>query len=387
MITFVYIALHALLLLVMLFFCRRIVLNGRNYWRLAIIPILSYGLEEGLRWGRETDWNLYYYVYEDYLHGLSSDHEWLFQLIWRSFASFGLPYPCVITICSLFFIFALFFFFKPYASRKEFAYIIPLCVACHIITSSNLIRWYMAVSFMLMGCRLFSERKFWMAILCFVAAISTHFFSIVIVLFLVCLFYYKKIIMRPAWACLVCVLLLLLFDRSMLAKFGFIYDYLGMFNRFSGYLDNGYSWIIGADEGYSGTKSVLVSFVTFMPYFAFIISGYHLMQKGALQVAYYNIVVVASMLKIISSGLELFGRVYCFFDFFICFSCIMSVGYIRKTSGKFIYKLLLVFCVFYILRKFLYMCEPMQYDELMLYVWDKQIEPSSLLEFKRLVSQ
>ena len=387
MITFVYIALHALLLLVMLFFCRRIVLNGRNYWRLAIIPILSYGLEEGLRWGRETDWNFYYYVYEDYLHGLSSDHEWLFQLIWRSFASFGLPYPCVITVCSLFFIFALFVFFKPYASRKEFAYIIPLCVACHIITSSNLIRWYMAVSFMLMGCRLFSERKFWMAILCFVAAISTHFFSIVIVLFLVCLFYYKKIIMRPAWACLVCVLLLLLFDRSMLAKFGFIYDYLGMFNRFSGYLDNGYSWIIGADEGYSGTKSVLMSFVTFMPYFAFIISGYHLMQKGALQVAYYNIVVVASMLKIISSGLELFGRVYCFFDFFICFSCIMSVGYIRKTSGKFIYKLLLVFCVFYILRKFLYMCEPMQYDELMLYVWDKQIEPSSILEFKRLVSQ
>lgn len=33
------------------------------------------------------------------------------------------------------------------------------------------------------------------------------------------------------------------------------------------------------------------------------------------------------------------------------------------------------------------MFEPMQYDELMLYVWDKQIEPSSLLEFKRLVSQ
>lgn len=193
--------------------------------------------------------------------------------------------------------------------------------------------------------------------------------------------------MRPAWACLVCVLLLLLFDRSMLAKFGFIYDYLGMFNRFSGYLDNGYSWIIGADEGYSGTKSVLMSFVTFMPYFAFIISSYHLMQKGALQVAYYNIVVVASMLKILSSGLELFGRVYYFFDFFICFSCIMSVGYLRKTSGKFIYKLLLVFCVFYILRKFLYMCEPMQYDELMLYVWDKQIEPSSLLEFKRQVSQ
>ena len=387
MITFVYIALHALLLLVMLFFCRRIVLNGRNYWRLAIIPILSYGLEEGLRWGRETDWNFYYYVYEDYLHGLSSNHEWLFQLLWRSFASFGLPYSCVITACSLFFIFALFFFFKPYASRKEFTYIIPLCAACHIITSSNLIRWYMAVSFMLMGCRLFLNRKLRMAILCFVAAISTHFFSIVIVLFLLCLFYYKKIIMRPAWACLVCVLLLLLFDRSMLAKFGFIYDYLGMFNRFSHYLDNGYSWIIGADEGYSGTKSVLMSFVTFMPYFAFIISSYHLMQKGALQVAYYNIVVVASMLKIISSGLELFGRVYCFFDFFICLSCIMSVGYIRKTSGKFIYKLLLVLCVFYILRKFLYMCEPMQYDELMLYVWNKQIEPSSLLEFKRLVSQ
>lgn len=328
MITFVYIALHALLLLVLLFFCRRIVLNGRNYWRLAIIPILSYGLEEGLRWGRETDWNLYYYVYEDYLHGLSSDHEWLFQLIWRSFASFGLPYQCIITACSLFLIFALFFFFKPYASRKEFAYIIPLCVACHIITSSNLIRWYMAVSFMLMGCRLFSERKFGMAILCFVAAISTHFFSIVIVLFLVCLFYYKKIIMRPVWACLVCVLLLLLFDRSMLAKFGFIYDYLGMFNRFSGYLDNGYSWIIGADEGYSETKSVLMSFVTFLPYFAFIISGYHLMQNGALQVAYYNIVVVASLLKIISSGLELFGRVYYFFDIFICLSCILSLIHI-----------------------------------------------------------
>lgn len=387
MITFIYVALHVSLLITLLLSCRKIVTHRKCYWRYAIFPISFYGLEEGLRWGRETDWNFYYYVYEDYLHGISSNHEWLFQLLWRSFASFGLPYPYVITACSVFFIFALFFLFKPYASRKEFTYIIPLCVACHIITSSNLIRWYMAVSFMLIGCRLFSERKFRMAILCFVAAISTHFFSIVIVLFLLCLFYYKKIIMRPAWACLVCVLLLLLFDRSMLAKFGFIYDYLGMFNRFSGYLDNGYSWIIGADNGYSGTKSVLMSFVTFMPYFAFIISGHHLMQKGALQVVYYNLVVVASMLKIISSGLELFSRVYYFFDFFICLSCIMSVGYIRKTSGKFIYKLLLVLCVFYIVRKFLYMCEPMQYDELMLYVWDKQIEPSSLLEFKRLVSQ
>lgn len=173
----------------------------------------------------------------------------------------------------------------------------------------------------------------------------------------------------------------------MLAKFGFIYDYLGMFNRFSGYLDNGYSWIIGADEGYSGTKSVLMSFVTFMPYFAFIMSGYHLMQKGALQVAYYNLVVVASMLKIISSGLELFSRVYYFFDIFICLSCILSIGYLRNNSRTVFLKLLMIICIFYVIRKFVYMCEPMQYDELMLYVWDKQIEPSSILEFKRLVSQ
>ena len=387
MIAFIYVALHVSLLITLLLSCRKIVTHRKCYWRYAIFPISFYGLEEGLRWGRETDWNFYYYVYEGYLHGISSNHEWFFQLLWRSFAATGVSYPWVITACSTLFIFALFFFFKPFAIRKEFTYIIPLCVACHIITSSNLIRWYMAISFMLLGIRLLSDKKKILAILCFIVAISTHFFSIITVLFTVAILLYKKTIMRPTMACIVCAFLLFLFDRSILGKLGFIYDYLGMFDRFSAYLDNGYSWIIGKDEGYSGTKSVLMSFITFLPYFAFIICSYRLLEKGYFKVTYYNIIVVASVLKIISSGLELFGRVYYFFDFFICLSCIMSVGYLRKTSGKLIYKLLLVFCVFYVLRKFLYMCEPMQYDELMLYVWNKHLEPSSLLDFKRIISQ
>lgn len=79
MITFIYVALHVSLLIILLLSCRKIVTHRKCYWRYAIFPISFYGLEEGLRWGRETDWNLYYYVYEDYLHGISSNHEWLFQ--------------------------------------------------------------------------------------------------------------------------------------------------------------------------------------------------------------------------------------------------------------------------------------------------------------------
>lgn len=388
MIIVVYVALHALLLLVLLFFCKRIATNGSKYWRKAIFPILFYGFEEGLRWGRETDWNFYYYVYEDYQHGLSSDHEWLFQLLWRSFATIGVSYPCVITACSLFFIFALFFFFKPYAGKKEFTYIIPLCIACHIITSSNLIRWYMAVSFILMGARLLIDKKVKMAILCLVAAISTHFFSLSIVLFWVILNYYKKVVMRPFVACTVCILLLFLFDRTILAKFGFIYDFFGMFNRFSGYLDNGYSWIIGSDDtGFSGTKTALMAFITFLPYLAIIICSYKLLERKSVNVSFYNIVVVASIFKIISQGLELFGRVYYFFDIFFCLGCILSVGYLKTPTRKLLNNFLLIVCVFYILRKFIFMCEPMQHEELMLYVWDKQIAPSSLLEFRRLISK
>lgn len=358
-----------------------------KYWTLAIFPIIAYGLEEGLRWGRETDWNLYYYVYQDYLHSLSSDHEFLFQLIWRSFAAFGVSYPCVITACSVLFIFSLFFFFKPFAKSKEFAYIVPLCVACHIVTSSNLIRWYMAMSFLLIGTRLWLDKKKIVGILVLGASIFIHFFSLAILALMVGGLSFKKVFLKPLIACVVCTLLLFLFDRSILSKFGFIYDLFGMFNRFSGYLDNGYSFIIGKDEGDSGTKSILMSFITFLPYYAFIVCGYKMYKTGKVTIAYYNIVVIASIFKVISQGLELIGRFYYFLDFFVCMVCVYSISYLYKNKSKFIDKVFIVICICYVIRKFIFMCQPLEYNELMLYVWDKRIEPSSIIDFKLLIAE
>lgn len=377
-----YLFLHFLLLCVLFLSCRKIAYakDDSKYWKKAVFPIIAFSLEEGLRWGRDTDWNLYYNVYRELGNHGWTNHEPLFQLIWKTFAICGLPYPVVILMCSFLFILSLFVFFKPYYRQIWLG--LPLLVASHLIYASNLIRWYIACSFALIAISYINEKRKKMAAIWLFVAFFCH-YGILLAFCLLALGYKIKCIAKPRTAIVVCILLLFFFDKSVLVHFGFIFNIFNHVDRFAYLFSDGAAMIMGNGAGYGGSKDLITKCITFTPFFAFIIYGYRLMRLGKIPNYLYNILVIGSYLKLISSGLEIIGRYYYFVDFFVCLEVSFVFDYLKGKKKTVFSQVMLLLCITYIIRKFIFMCQPFAYDEFMLYVWNERIDPMELFYFRK----
>lgn len=378
MIEFRYILFHLLLAIILIYYGKQISCKSINsYWKLSLIPILAFTIEEGLRWGRNIDWCVYYYVYNDYLQGFSSNHEILFQAIWKLYAFLNLPYPIIIASCSCLLIFAIFYFAKTY---KSVSYIlIPFIVFNCAGTATNLIRWYMGFSFLLIAIRLYQEEKRTLAILLTTCSVCTHIGLIIAVPIFYVLLTYNKILFKPFAAIVISILLSVLFDPSIMGKFSSIFDFFKGFDRFDTYANDATGWLTGegqnADSERRSTSALLIANI---PLWVYILVGYKICQNLNLIKA-YNLMLVGIYLKNTASGLELMGRFAYLFEPFICVMASYGIWHLMRQKRTFANTILLFISIIYILRKLYVFCAPMEYEELMHYVWDYQLSPSSLI--------
>ena len=378
MIEFRYILFHLLLAIILFYYGKQISCKSINsYWKLSFIPILAFTIEEGLRWGRNIDWCVYYYVYNDYLQGFSSNHEILFQAIWKLYAFFNLPYPIIIASCSCLLIFAIFYFAKTY---KSVSYIlIPFIVFSCAGTATNLIRWYMGFSFLLIAIKLYQEEKRTLAILLATCSVCTHIGLIIAVPIFYVLLTYNKVLFKPFAAIIISILLSVLFDPAIMGKFAFIFDLFKGFDRFDTYASDAAGWLIGegqnADSERRSTSALLIANI---PLWVYILVGYKICQNLNL-IKVYNLMLVGIYLKNTASGLELMGRFAYLFEPFICVMASYGILHLIKQKRTFANTILLFISVIYILRKLYVFCAPMEYEEFMHYVWDYQLSPSSLI--------
>ena len=85
MVQLIYIFLKVVELAVFIIFGKKIskVGSSKEYWKLSVVPILTYSLIEGLRFGRKIDWNVYYFRYEQLGQNVNflDDYEPLFRYI------------------------------------------------------------------------------------------------------------------------------------------------------------------------------------------------------------------------------------------------------------------------------------------------------------------
>lgn len=380
MIAVQYISLHIFLLIVLLFFCRKIELHqgDSRYWMYAFFPILCFTVVEGLRWGRETDWSLYYNVYSRFLDGEWTNHEVMFQLIWKFFAVCHAPYVVVIAFCSFLFIFSLFVFFKNYQNIIRLA--LPLCVCSHLIAASNLIRWYMAMSFILISLALFRKKRYIMGGCWIFFGFSVHYGTIPLIAFL---FLCKKMkcIVRPLWANLICITLICVFDESMLRYISFLLEMFKKIDRFAGYFAYG---MTGLFNQVSVQKSLLMSLLTYIPCAGIIIYSYRLNREKVMTKFQYNMIVLGLIIKQISVNFELFVRYYYLFDFYICLGASYVFMYLLSKKRKLTqHRIFLLFVGLYIIRKFFVSVEPYEYDQFMMYVWNENLmEPNEITAFR-----
>lgn len=373
-----YILLHILLAIILFIYGKFISKSSeKKYWKLALIPIVAFTIEEGLRWGRNIDWCVYYSVYNDYLKGFSTDHEILFQVIWKIYAFLNLPYTILIASCSCFLICSLFYLIKPH---KEVIFIaIPFLVFYCANNATNLIRWYMGASFLFFAIRLFQEQKTIKAIILAICSVCTHAGLILAIPIFYFFLVYKRKIFKPFSAITISLLLSIFFEPSFMARFAFISNFFSGFERFSIYASDASGWLTGTGQNAETTRRGIFSMlVANVPLWIYIIVGYKIC-KQKLFIQSYNILVAGVFLRSMASGLELMGRYAYLFEPFICIIASHVILYLLKQKRNVMNVAMLLIAVILVFVKMWAFCSPMDYTELMHYVWDKQLAPSSLI--------
>lgn len=399
MITIQYIFLHVLLIVILFFSCKKIdSVDRKYYWHYALIPILAFALEEGLRWGRALDWCYYYDVYSKLMRGEDTGHEPLFSFLWSVFASLGVSYPIVIVSCSGLLIFSGFFLFRPYQGFLR--YVMPIWILITAPWAINVIRWFIGLSFLFISTRYFLDGKRFRWIIFFLCSVLTH-YGMFLMLPIFFLLLKNRLILKPWLVAMVSLLLLLLFDTSFLSRFSFLFDYMSLLSvRYEHYTDNAEDWLSG-NVGVSQTMSVSLvhGFVKLFPYLFFVFLSYYLIinrhtRLGKL-VAYkmllpfYNLAVVGCLLKSVSFGLELLIRYTFYFEMsfaFLCAYTLFCLNSKKQNKGKYNIDVLFISLLsFFILWKIVSFCRPLYpYDEIMGYVWNEVENPLFLQNYYRM---
>lgn len=375
MIELQYILLHLIVVILTFVYCKKISKSPfSEYWKLAAIPILCFALEEGLRWGRLIDWCFYYNTYSGILDTNSTTIEPLFWLIWASFAKLELPYYAVITFCSFLLCFSLFFFCKPY--KKGIFIAIPLAIVTTGAFAANLIRWYMAISFMLLGCRLYLDGKHKKAFLLFLCSFCCHY---AIILGLLVLFFvhriWKKCICSAKITIGISIILILILN-----SFPKIVNYLMVLSalfsgveRFGHYIDDTQKWFTISDS-----YNAVYMFFSMIPLYIMLYGVYIYRRDDKQYYFLYNCFVLLILIKSVGQGLELGLRYKAIFDVFMCVAVgMLFINIYEKNLQNIIIKSSII--IWLILQTFLF-CRPLPDNAHNLYVWNEhKQDPYTLL--------
>ncbi len=347
-----------------------------GFWKSSLLPIILFALEEGLRYGREIDWCIYYSVYENIKNGYNLGHEPIFQLIWKTFALVSTPYPVLITMCSFLLIFSMFFLFKPY--QRSLYLIIPIVILYCAYSATNLIRFSMGLSFLFISIRMYLDGKKKLSIIFMLCSVMTHVGLSLLVPLLYGLIHIKRPLMQPKWSIALCIFLMFFFDKSILANLSFVFNLFRGVDRFSLYAMDATSWLTSNGDHDFNDKSVGLKFVTSIPLFFMIRYSYKLCNRNKEMIVLYNFMLAAMFLKYIASGLELMGRfslaLIPFVAFFLAISLDDIVHYGKKNTIAIITFLAIVVLIG--MKMYNFCTPPYENPQFLEYVWDEQKHPS-----------
>lgn len=381
MLLFQYVVLHILFVLTLVFFCWRIdEVDRKYYWSYAIVPIILFTLVEGLRCGRGIDWCGYSYVYQDLALGKDTGHEPLFTLVWGFFSSMGVPYWGVISFCSFLYIYSIFFLIKPYRNVCKIA--VPLVVLVGAIVAENLIRWYMGLSLLFISIRVFLQGKKSIAFLIAFFSVLIHYGLFLFLPFLF-LLNCKTPLISPVKMTVGVFVLSVVFSPEVLSVFAFVFDYLLLFSdRFYHYTTDPVGWLTGEGQNASLEKKGFVYFVVSMfQYFIFMFEIYKKLRIRRWLIPVYNLSLVAMLFLTVSSGLELLSRYSRLFEPFLLILGAYVVRDLVREARTSRNVALLFFCLFFVVRKVVYFCNPFIYpsESLLAFVWNDTQSPIMMM--------
>lgn len=348
----------------------------KRYWRIAIIPIVVFGLVEGLRWGRLIDWNNAVVEYEelDSFINIRNVSNPLYTIILYLLKTIGLKYPFFVVLQCCFLMFSSLFFLQDY--KKYLRWILP-CLIMAFVSNENFIRFYFSLSFVFVALYYYFHNSFKKYFLYSIIAGLVHFGQIPFLL----LFPFLKFLNKRAFPRLISILLyivcLFFVDISQLDILVRASDYIvSMFGVESEYallsrlnsmndIINGTAY---GTEGHLFTRSLTSLFLSALLYVPLIWMTPSCLKNEQFGNMIYNLTVINLILTTIFGQAELLQRIPLTFNIFvvISFAAVVIDNFHCKGSVLIIYTYLMLFIYFYAFLNAPFVRE----DYMMYFLWD-----------------
>lgn len=304
----------------------------KGYWRASLVPILAFTLNMGLRWGRGTDYNTGYNVFEKIGVGLlnAEEYEPIWKFTIRFFRNFiDAPYQLFIIFCSFFLIFSFVYFIR---NHKNVAHLALPIFAFLVFPSENLIRWFYAFSFILMGLFHLEKGRILKYVICSFLGFITHYGSLTFSLpiLLVFLLLKKRVLFQPWLSTLIILLVFLFFDVSDMLLFSPLLTSIEVGGNLGNYQENMDATLTNDFGDYSGALTG-TSLIT-SPLLLFL--GYKIVRYRSGLIPYYNLMVIGLVSMPAFVQIQMLYRISLVFTIFqfLIFSYICYDYVVSKTA-------------------------------------------------------
>lgn len=313
----------------------------KRFNKYAWIAIVSYSLIEGLRWLRGADYPHYYddlvTLFGQYPGGISGglitpDPEPIYELWCYIFYYSGLPYWIAFVIYSGLLISGVLMVLKNIPKSAFWA--LPLFFILTISSSENLIRQYIAESFLLFSLYFYLSNNIKKMYISFILVFLIHYSGIIpIIVFLFFIYLPNRFLKRLENKYIVYVYLFIyiyvyfFWDTSQFSSFA---EWISNFHlsentKGASYIENSERWF--SDEGsisnVLGTKANSISMINMLvkllTYLSVIYYGFNLILRNHKYRIFFYMSYIAIIFKTIGGDIEMFARFYNWFVIFLPF--------------------------------------------------------------------
>lgn len=345
----------------------------------GLSALAVYTLNEGLRFGRGIDYNIYWQTYEQMEQGWVVDKDSLFVALSKLLIYLGIPYQGEIMLMSFVYILSLLFFLRHFKDTAPLT--IPLFVLFSLLQVENMVRWYLGFSFILIGLSFLLDRKQphrirWYIFFSIVASLFHFGLSVIPILYYL-ISLRKTPLLTPILTLALFYGIYILFEVDFMLNFVDIVETYGQLYTFTeSYASNAEYWLTSGFAGLGSSGVIRMTELFFLTLLVIIGHRCVKMTRNENYVYAYNLFIVGLLLYPISKKIELVIRFTQVFFFFraIILSLIIYMYVIKK---RLIVHEILIFVVGAVFLKYIadtYFIPPLSGDKTThryMYVWDK----------------
>ena len=303
----------------------------------SFMAILVYTLNEGLRFGRGIDYNHYWVAYDNIVKGVDYSKDfWGFYYFAKFLTTFDFSYQVCVLILSFIFIISSLFLLQNYKGCIK--YILPFWILFSFSLTENVFRWYMGVSFILVGLAILQQRRknriLYYSVLSILGC-SIHYALIPVPFVFLILNYIKRPLLAPRTFIISAIIVAVISQFSSFSGFVNAFELLASpFDRYSGYADNADFWLTKASHigGFSSVTGVLDYIMSMIV----LIIGYTISKDyGKKYVFMYNLFLISFIFRPLTAQMELLNRYDSLFYSFRAFTyaIVLREYALRKVIG------------------------------------------------------